>query len=41
MLDKSAIEWDKTVAPTVGRRVSYDLGQTSERQPCALNLQTI
>ena len=38
--EKSAIQWDKNVAPTVGQRLSYDLGQTSERQPCALNLQT-
>jgi cold shock CspA family protein len=40
MLEKSAIQWNKNDAPTVGQRVSYDLGQTSERQPCVLNLQT-
>jgi cold shock CspA family protein len=39
--ETSAIQWDKNVAPTVGQRLSYDVGQTSERQPCALNLQTI
>ena len=39
--EKSAIQWDKNVSPTVGQRLSYDVGQTSERQPCAVNLQTI
>ena len=39
--EKSAIQWDKNVDPTVGQRLSYDVGQTSERHPCALNLQTI
>jgi len=39
--ETSAIQWDKTVAPTVGQRLSYDVGQTNERVPCALNLQTI
>lgn len=39
--ETSAIQWDKNVAPTVGQRLSHDVGQTSERQPCALNLQTI
>jgi cold shock protein len=39
--ETSAIQWDKNVAPTVGQRLSYDVGQTSDRQPCALNLQTI
>jgi len=39
--EKSAIQWDKNVAPTIGQRLSYDVGQTSERQACALNLQTI
>jgi len=39
--ETSAIQWDKTVAPTVGQRLSYDVGQSSQRQPCALNLQTI
>jgi cold shock CspA family protein len=39
--EKSAIAWDKTVAPTVGQRLSYDVGTNTNRQPCALNLQTI
>ena len=39
--EKNAISWDKNVAPTVGQRLSYDVGQTNERVPCALNLQTI
>jgi cold shock CspA family protein len=39
--ETSAIQWDKNIAPTVGQRLSYDVGQTSDRQPCALNLQTI
>ena len=39
--EKSAIQWDKNVAPTVGQRLSYDLGQSSDRRTCALNLQTI
>jgi cold shock CspA family protein len=41
LFELSAIQWDKTVAPMVGQRLSYDLGHTSQRQPCALNLQTI
>jgi cold shock CspA family protein len=39
--EKSAISWEKNVVPTVGQRLSYDVGTNSERQPCALNLQTI
>ena len=39
--ETSAIKWDKNVAPTIGQRLSYDIGQNSERQPCALNFQTI
>ena len=34
--------WDKKIDPVVGaERLSYDVGQTPERQPCALNFQTI
>jgi hypothetical protein len=33
--------WDKNVAPVIGQRLSYDVGQSPERQACALNLQTI
>lgn len=39
--EKSAIAWDKNVAPTVGQRLSYERGTNNERQPRALNLQTI
>ena len=39
--ETSGIQWVKNVAPTVGQRLSYDVGQNSERVPCALNLQTI
>jgi cold shock CspA family protein len=36
-----AILWDKKVAPEIGQRLSYDVGTGTDRQPCALNLQTI
>ena len=36
-----AILWDKKVSPVIGQRLSYDVGMDNERQPCALNLQTI
>jgi cold shock CspA family protein len=39
--ETSAIHWDKNISPKVGQRLSYDVGQTSDRAPCALNLQTI
>ena len=39
--EKGAISWDKNVAPTVGQRLSYDIGTDTNRQACALNLQTI
>ena len=39
--EKAAISWDKDIAPTVGQRLSYDVGTNPDRQPCALNLQTI
>ena len=39
--EKSAISWDKNVAPTVGQRLSYERGTNNERQARALNLQTI
>ena len=38
--DKSAINWDKKAAPTVGQRLSYEAGKT-DNQPRALNLQTV
>ena len=39
--EKSAISWDKDIAPTPGQRLSYERGTDTERQPCALNLMTI
>jgi len=39
--DKSAIQWDQTVPPTVGQRLTYDRGIMADRQPCAMNLMTI
>lgn len=39
--ERSAISWEKNTIPTVGQRLSYDVGTNNERQPCALNLQTI
>jgi cold shock protein len=39
--EKSAISWEKNALPTVGQRLSYERGANSERQPRALNLQTI
>jgi len=39
--ETSAIMWDKNVAPTIGQRLSYDVGTNNERQPRALNLMTI
>lgn len=39
--ETSAISWDKQTPPTTGQRLSYDVGTNKDRQPCALNLQTI
>lgn len=39
--ETSAIMWDKKIDPVVGQRLSYDVGQNPQREPCALNLQTI
>jgi cold shock CspA family protein len=39
--ETSAISWDKNISPTVGQRLSYELGTNKDRQPCALNLQTV
>ena len=39
--ERSAISWEKNALPTVGQRLSYDVGTNNESQPCALNLQTI
>ena len=37
--DKTAIAWGED--PTLGQRLSYDLGIDPNRQRCAVNLQTI
>jgi cold shock CspA family protein len=39
--EKSAISWDNNAIPTIGQRLSYDVGTNTDRQPCALNLQTV
>jgi cold shock CspA family protein len=39
--ETAAIMWDKNIAPVIGQRLSYDVGQNAERHPRALNLQTI
>lgn len=39
--EAGAILWDKKVLPVIGQRLSYDVGQGVDRQPTALNLQTI
>jgi cold shock CspA family protein len=39
--DKAAISWGNENPPKVGQRLSYDVGTNDERQPRALNLQTI
>jgi cold shock CspA family protein len=39
--ETSAIAWDKEIAPTIGQRLSYDVGTGADRQPCAVNLMTI
>ena len=39
--ERSAFAWENDNVPTVGQRLSYDVGTTKERQPCALNLETI
>jgi len=39
--EKGAISWDKSVAPTVGQRLSYERGTAADHKPCAPNLMTI
>ena len=39
--EKSAVSWGQSPSPSIGQRLSYDVGTDSQRQPCALNLQTI
>ena len=38
--DKSAIAWGTTPVPSVGQRLSYELGANDQHQARALNLQT-
>jgi len=39
--ERGAFSPENKAVQTVGQRLSYDVGTNSERQPCALNLQTI
>jgi cold shock CspA family protein len=39
--ERGAISWESKTDPAVGQRLSYDVGQGVDRQPTALNLQTI
>ena len=40
--ERSAFAWDiEANPPTTGQRLSYDVGTSSDRKPCALNLQKI
>ena len=40
--ERSAFSWDtKATPPTVGQRLSYEVGTGSNSKPCALNLHTI
>jgi cold shock CspA family protein len=38
---RDAIAWDRKIEPIIGQFLSYDLGPGVDRQPWALNLQTI
>ena len=38
--DRAAFSWPKDIVPTIGQRLSYDVG-TNNQLSCALNLQTI
>lgn len=39
--ERSAFSWENDNVPTIGQRLSYDVGTNDQRQPRALNLQTI
>ncbi|HET9394744.1 MAG TPA: hypothetical protein VFO36_01710 [Nitrospiraceae bacterium] len=39
--ERNAFSWENNSVPAVGQRLSYDVGTTNDRQPCALNLATI
>ena len=38
--EKSAISWGATPLPSIGQRLSYELGANDQHQARALNLQT-
>jgi len=38
--EKNAISWGATPVPSVGQRLSYELGANDQHQARALNLQT-
>ena len=39
--ERRAILWTGDKLPAAGQRLSYDVGQNSDRKPCAVNLQTV
>lgn len=39
--EKKAVSWGTNSPPTLGQRLSYEAGTNDNRQPCALNLQTV
>jgi cold shock CspA family protein len=40
--ERRAIAWGgKETPPTLGQRLSYEVGKDSHSRPCALNLQTV
>ena len=39
--EKSAISWEKNALPTIGQRLSYEVGTNGQREARALNLQAI
>lgn len=39
--ERSAFSWEKNTVPTIGQRLSYEVGANEQREPRALNLQTI
>jgi len=38
--EKSAVAWGTTPVPSVGQRLSYELGANDQSEPRALNLHT-
>jgi cold shock CspA family protein len=39
--ERAAFSWENDSVPTVGQRLSYNVGTSKESHPCALNLATI